>query len=107
MRVLLKLELATAVGRGGGFSVLCPVHILYISQVGLESKCYMFIGHNVLQSVYGLEDNAGCGLRRMRTRVDTRESQPFKLPFQEVPLDALGQGRRRWQNAGSPDQGGS
>ena len=53
---------------------------------------------------HGLEDNAGRGLRRVRASVDTGDSEPVKLPPEEMSLNVVEQGRRGRQDAGSTDQ---
>ena len=51
------------------------------------------LGQNTIQWAHGLEDNASCGMRRLRAQVDTGDREPAELPVEEVPLDSLGQRR--------------
>jgi hypothetical protein len=55
----------------------------------------------------GLEEDAGCGVRRVWAQVDTGIGEPAKLPIQEMPLDAMGQGWRGRADTGSTDQDGA
>jgi len=58
-----------------------------------EVNGVMSIGQNATMR-YGLEDNAGCSVRRMRAQVDTGDREPAKLSLQEVSVNPVEQGRR-------------
>src|SRR6516162_5652245 len=54
-----------------------------------------------------MEDDAGRRMRQVRASVDTRNRQPYKLPVEGVPFDAVEQGGRRRQDARSANQDGA
>ena len=55
--------------------------------------------------VHGVEGDAGRRMRRLRAPMDTGDPEPAELPLEEVPLNAMEQGRGRRQDAGGTDQG--
>gem|GEM_PF-5874838 len=52
------------------------------------------LGQNTIQWMHGLEDNAGRGMRRLRTSVDTRNGEPAELSVKAVSLNIVEQRRR-------------
>lgn len=67
-------------------------HIIKVLAQDVNSS--LSLGQNTIQWTHGLEDNAGRGMRRLRTSLDTRNGEPAKLSVEEVPLDPVGQRRR-------------
>ena len=51
-----------------------------------------------------MDENAGGRVRRLRASLDTGDQESAELPLEEVPLNPVGQGRRRRQDAGGADQ---
>ena len=48
------------------------------------------LGHNAILCLYGLEDNAGRGLRCVRAQMDTGDGEPSQLSFEEVSVNSVG-----------------
>jgi hypothetical protein len=84
----------------------CILSIGHITEVlAPDVNGILSLGQNTIQWAHGLEDNASCRMRRLRAQVDTGNGAPAKLPFEEVQINALEQGRNRRENAGGADQG--
>jgi hypothetical protein len=53
----------------------------------------MSLEQNAVQWQHGLDENAGRRLRRVRASVDTGVGKSAKLPFEEMSLNLVEQGR--------------
>ena len=76
-----------------------------IGSLAQDVNGILSLGQNTIQWTHGLEDNAGRGMRRLRTSVDTRNGEPAELSVKAVSLNVVEQGWDRRQDAGGADQG--